>query len=142
MIPHLFAVVSTLDADAARAFIRNEHADLLSVIDECADDVVETWDGDSVETGDTVSTLLEACFDRAGVQNQLPDVLAGAVGAAGGALQAPPVAAPPYVVVTSRGPMLRATLDDGRLVVRIDVFQVTASGRYERAETTVSVAVK
>ncbi|WP_336344475.1 hypothetical protein [Halalkalicoccus ordinarius] len=34
------------------------------------------------------------------------------------------MAAPPYVTVTSRGPVLRATLSSGRLVVRIVLFDV------------------
>ena len=53
-----------------------------------------------------------------------PAVLRECVAAAGGQLRAEPVAAPPYVVVTSVGPVLRATLDEGRLVVTLRVFAV------------------
>jgi hypothetical protein len=51
-------------------------------------------------------------------------VRAAAAAAAGGQLQAEPVAAPPYVAVTSVGPVLRATLPGGRLVVTVRVFAV------------------
>ena len=54
----------------------------------------------------------------------IAEVLAAAVDAAGYTLPATPVPAPPYVVVTSTGPVLRGTVDDGRLLVGIDCFEV------------------
>jgi hypothetical protein len=45
---------------------------------------------------------------------------------------------PPYLAVTSRGPVLRATLPEGRLVVVVGVFTVERHGqrRYVRAGET------
>lgn len=119
-------------ATAARDYLRTEHADLLNAVDACADAVADSWEGESVADGSRVSSLLRACLDRAGALEAFPAALAGAVEAAGYELQATPVAAPPYVVVTSRGPVLRATLPDGRLVVRLDVFRVTEENEYAR----------
>lgn len=133
--------MTTLDPDAASEFVRREHADVVEHVDACADAVAASWDGNVVDDAAAVSVPLEACLDEAGVLDELPDVLAGAVDAAGAELQAPPVASPPYVVVTSRGPMVRATLDAGRLVVRFDAFRVTEDGSYERAETAVRATV-
>jgi hypothetical protein len=63
---------------------------------------------------------------------------------AGGRLQADPVPAPPYVVVTSVGPLLRATLEAGRLVVTVRAFRVERGDggtRYVRDATDPSAAV-
>jgi hypothetical protein len=125
--------VSTLDSAAAREYVREERADVVAAVATCADAVADSWDRDWTDDASDVADRLEACLSENGVLGVLPGVLADAADAAGGELQAAPVAAPPYVVVTSRGPMLRATLDAGRLVVRFDVFRVTDDGRYERA---------
>jgi hypothetical protein len=73
-------------------------------------------------------------------------VLAGAVSAVGEQLQARPVAGPPYVVVTSVGPVLRATLAERRMVVTLELFTVEHDGddpRYARRPTDAdSVAVE
>ena len=71
-----------------------------------------------------------------GVLEFLPRVLADAVAATGHQLSASPVSAPPYVIVTSRGPMLRGTIDPGRLVVRFDAFTITDSTPTDDSRTT------
>ncbi|MFD1566500.1 hypothetical protein ACFSAU_03260, partial [Halolamina litorea] len=63
-------------------------------------------------------------LDDRDVLRSLPRVLAAAVEAAGDRLPARPVPAPPYVVLTSTGPVLRGTVDGGRYVIRIDCFDV------------------
>lgn len=122
----------TLDPDAAAAYVRAEHADVVAAVETCADAVGDSWPGERVADASAVTDPLADCLETAGVLDSLPGVLAGAVAAAGGDLAAEPVAAPPYVVVTSRGPLLRATVGDDRLVVRFPVFRVTDAGRYER----------
>lgn len=134
--------VPALDPDAAREFVRREHAETVARVNACADAVAASWPRDTVADAGAVSTPLETRLDDAGVLDDLVDALVGAVTAAGANLPASPVAAPPYVVVTSRGPVLRATVGDERLVVHIDAFTVTEDGRYERAETTVRAAVR
>jgi hypothetical protein len=136
--------VSELDAGAAREYVREERVDVVAAVEACADAVADSWDGDWTTDASQVANRLEACLAEHDVLAVLPGVLVSAVDAAGGAMQASPVAAPPYVVVTSRGPMLRATLGDGRLVVRFGVFRVTDDGRYERSEDgdAVSVSVR
>lgn len=136
--------VPTLDADAAREYVRSEHAEVLTAVDACADAVADFWDESWTTDASEVVDRLRACLSENGVLDALPDVLAGAVAAAGGELSASPVAAPPYVVVTSRGPILRATLGDARLVVRFEAFRVTDDGRYERdsGDAAVTVALR
>ncbi|SEO73620.1 hypothetical protein SAMN04487948_104455 [Halogranum amylolyticum] len=125
------------DADVpatVRSYLLSEHENLLATAVDCADAVAAGWDGESTTDRDAVAGPLTATLRRAGVLERLPAVLAGAVDAAGYRLRAEPVAAPPYVVVTSTGPVLRATLADGRLVVSLRLFAVEREGerRYVR----------
>lgn len=107
-----------------RSYLLSEHAELLETASDCADAVAAGWDGESTTDRDAVAGPLATTLRRAGVLERLPSVLASAVDAAGYQLRAEPVAAPPYVVVTSTGPVLRATLADGRLVVSLRLFAV------------------
>lgn len=106
-------------------------------IDECADAVVAAWDGDGTADREALVGPFERRLREAGVHSSLPAVLTDAVAAAGYDLAADPVAAPPYVVVTSTGPLLRATVADGRLVVAFRSFAVDSDGdgvRYVRRD--------
>ncbi|ELY61926.1 hypothetical protein [Natronolimnohabitans innermongolicus] len=107
-----------------RRRIQTEHVPIVEGIDECADRIADPWDTSRTTDRDAVVEGLGAELESAGLLEQLPVVLADAVAATGCELPAQPVAAPPYVVVTSRGPVLRATIDPGRLVIRFDVFDV------------------
>lgn len=122
---------------ATEACVRSEH-EVLAAIDACADEVCATWKGDSTRDSRAIVDPLRTRLAERGVLDRLPDVLADAVEATGYDLPATPVALPPYVVVTSRGPVLRATIDPGRLVIRFDAFEVVRSPdrpvRYRRRE--------
>lgn len=109
---------------AARRRIRTEHAEFIQRIDRCADRVVSPWDTARTTDRPALTDSLRRELESAGVLEQLPAVLAAAVDETTYDLQADPVPAPPYVVVTSRGPILRATIEPGRLVIRFDVFEV------------------
>lgn len=116
-------------AAAPRAHLLDEAADTIDAVLAAADTVAADWprlaDGrPATADRDALVEELRAALDDAGVLETLPETLAGAVDAAGYALPATPVAAPPYVVLTSTGPVLRGTVDDGRLVARIDCFEV------------------
>jgi hypothetical protein len=127
-----------------RAHLLGERRELVATVLDCADAVAASWDGPATTDPDAVTGPLRAALDRAGVLAELPAVLRECVAAAGGRLQADPVAAPPYVVVTSVGPVLRATLDTGRLVVTLQVVRVERDGngpRYVRDAPTPEAAV-
>lgn len=108
----------------ARRRIQEEHAAIVEGIDHCADQVSDPWDTARTTDREAVSEGLRSALAATGLLEQLPLVLADVVESTGYELRASPVAAPPYVVVTSRGPILRATIDPGRLVIRFDVFDV------------------
>jgi hypothetical protein len=124
----------TLDPVAASECVTTEHAAVVAGVGACADAVADSWDGPTTSDGTALAEALESCLAEAGVLDALPGVLAAAVEAAGGSLPAEPVAGPPYVAVTSRGPVLRATLDGGRLVVELRAFRLTDGNRYARSD--------
>ena len=136
----------TVTADAAREHVLAEHAAVVETVVDCADAVAAGWEGDSTADREAVVPPLRATLDRAGVLDRLPAVLAGAVRAAGFDLAAPPVAAPPYVALMSRGPLLRATVGDRRLVVALAVFGIDRDGadgaRYRRTGGTPEAVVE
>lgn len=141
---------------AARARLLDAHADLVEAVCESADAVAAA--AGAPTDGEAIVRPLTAALRETGALERFPAALADAVDATGRSLPATPVAAPPYVVVTSRGPVLRATLSDGRLVVSIRAFAVerpepesgsgsgSAEARYVRASgdpaETVDVAFR
>lgn len=155
-------------AARAREFVLDAHRETVETVLRCADAVAAEWDEPAAAEGEAtaeggatadadrlvttdrgaVADPLRAELEARGIWGRLPDVLAGAVRAAGYSLSASPVADPPYVAATSRGPMLRATVPDGRLVVLLCVFEVERDGedgssvRYARGPTTPEDAVR
>lgn len=129
-------------AALARRRVLDAHAETVEAVLDCADSVADSWDGPATTDPEEVTAPLRAELDARGVWARLPDVLADAVGAAGFSLPASPVAAPPYVAATSRGPVLRATLPEGRLVLVVRAFAVERDPtRYVRGATAVPTAV-
>ncbi|EFW93511.1 hypothetical protein ZOD2009_03832 [Haladaptatus paucihalophilus DX253] len=127
---------------AAREFLLADRRETVRTLLQCAKRVAEGWDDGSTDgpdstdapdpTGgrnsttdrDSVVRPLSRELRKTGLLERLPDLLSETVTAAGFSLQARPVPAPPYVAVTSRGPVLRATLPAGRLVVSFRLFDV------------------
>ncbi|WP_254763841.1 hypothetical protein [Natrinema marinum] len=117
---------------AARRRIQTEHASVVDGIDACANAIADPWDTARTTDSQAVAEGLQRTLEETGVLAALPGVLADAVDATGYDLRATPVPAPPYVVVTSRGPVLRATIDPGRLVIRFDAFEVVRDSDPDR----------
>ena len=139
----LGATSDSAPASRARRYVLESHAETVETVLRCADAVAERWDGDSTTDPTSVADPLRAQLDAAGAWERLPDVLAGATREAGFSLSAPPVADPPYVTATSRGPMLRATVSAGRLVVLLRAFEVERGPtRYVRGPTDPADAVR
>ncbi|WP_224268824.1 hypothetical protein [Haloprofundus salinisoli] len=110
--------------DRVRAHLLSEESTLLASVVDCADAVAAGWPDETTTDRGHVVPPLEAVLARAGITDRLPGLLARCVDAGGYQLAAPAVAAPPYVVITATGPVLRATLEPGRLVISIRVFEV------------------
>lgn len=114
-------------ARRARDHVLREHADLVRRLGDCADRVAAAWETPPTDRRGVVEPL-RAVLAESGALEELPRLLADTVEAAGYDLRARPVAAPPYVAVTSVGPVCRATVADGRLVVTFELFELDRSG--------------
>ena len=128
---------------AARECVLGSHRKTVETVQECADRLVDGWDEDATTDGRTLATEFERELRRTDVLSTLPALLADATRAAGYDLPATPVAAPPYVTVTSVGPVARATVAAGRLVVVIRAFDVERGDppRYVRAPRSATEAL-
>lgn len=146
-----------LDPSAARDHLLVDRREVVEATIECADAVAASWsEGGTTGEGTTsegttdreaVVGPFRTLLSETGLLDAYPSVLAECVAAAGGRLRAAPVAAPPYVAVTSVGPVLRATLASRRLVVTLAVFGVERDGenghpRYVRVARTPEAAVE
>lgn len=108
-----------------RRTILDTHEETLTQVVEAGRMVAADWGRDTVRESGAVVDPLETLLDERGLSTQLLDVLSTAVGATDSTLSGTPVAAPPYLVVTSRGPLCRGTLADGRrLLVELVLFGV------------------
>ncbi|WP_410767202.1 hypothetical protein [Haloferax sp. DFSO60] len=118
--------------DDARRVLEDEHGRLLTVIGQCADAVAKSWDDDSTTDREEVVPRFAQALDGSGALSRLPRALADAVTATGRSMPAPPVAAPPYVVVTSEGVVLRANVGEERLIITLRVFALETGGEKKR----------
>lgn len=111
-----------------------EHRSTIASVLDAADRVAD--DRDEAEASESPADPLERELADRGLLDRLLPVVETAADAAGVELQAPPVAAPPYLAVTGRGPVLRATGPDRRVVVEIVAFTIErgeSGPRYRRA---------
>lgn len=125
-----------VDTPRVQRRIRARHEQTLAQVEACADDVVATWEGRSTTESGTLRQALETELRNRGVISDFPDILMTAIQTLGYELSVEPVAAPPYVTVSSLGPVLRGAVSEGRVVITIGVFKVTSHGptQYVRTE--------
>ncbi|MFB6104805.1 MAG: hypothetical protein ABEJ57_06980 [Halobacteriaceae archaeon] len=123
----------------ARA-IRATHESVLAAVDRRGTEVTREWPADGLGDGRRAATDLDTAFRAEGILERLPPVLETAAATLGTAPVADPVAAPPYVVVTSRGPVLRATLPRWRVVLTLAVVTIETGRYHPREDITLEVA--
>ena len=131
--------MSSIEARVKRR-CETEHAETIEIMNRCADSITLGWqtDADGVlftTKKEKITQQLPIVFDRAGIHTQLRTMLVDLVDTLGEPLSVTPVAAPPYVVVGSTGPIIRAALSIGRLVVTFQLFTIvkhTTHVRYKR----------
>jgi len=130
-----------MDPAAAEAHLHDTHGETLAAVADCLAAAAEGLPRPAGRA--TVVARQEAALGRAGLLEPLVDLLEAAVSGAGADLAARPVAAPPYVVLTGRGPMLRGSAGDRRLVVLLQGFELSAAGDgYVPTEFALRVAVR
>lgn len=124
-----------VDLETVRAHVLRAHEDTIRAVITAADAVTDRLEAANVTNGSGVRAELERELIRRELMESLVAVLVDAIAAAGIELSAQPVPGPPYVTVTSLGPVLRATGSRGRLVITLRVFAVdrTDATQYYRA---------
>lgn len=115
-----------------RARILEEHRETIAVVIDAGKTVADAVEW-PVADADTIRRPFERLVHECELAGPLLGLLDTGVTALGAELQGDPVPAPPYLVVTSRGPVCRGTLADGRrLVVELAVFAVETRPRRYR----------
>lgn len=124
------------DADAIEQWIRTEHPDLLDATAAAAASVTATWPRCWTSESGMLVARLQAELAESGLLEAYAALLASLRDRLDLGHGPAIVPSPPYVVVTSRGPILRLTTADGRIVVRFDLFEVDRDDgiRYRRAD--------
>ena len=94
---------------------------------------IEEW---PVTDGTAIRVPLDRLLQERGLPTSLLATLETTAATLGEEIRGTPVAAPPYYVVTSCGPLCRGTLTDGRrLVIAFELFEVeTRPRRYRFCE--------
>ena len=126
---------STLPESVGR-FVERTDPELLCRIETAADRVVNTWPGESVSDPSAVREPFADTLADLGVPSRACTLIESVTDRFGLEPVASPVPAPPYVVVTTGGVVLRSTLADGRLVMELAAFEVRTqpSRAYERRD--------
>lgn len=123
--------------DRLRRVILAEHRETITAVVDAGATVaaaIEEW---PVTDGDVIRQPLDRLLRDRGLDAALLGALDTGADALDSRVQGQPVAAPPYFVVTSRGPICRGTLADGRrLVIEYALFDVdTQPRRYQFVDT-------
>lgn len=104
--------------------LETHRATLRSLID-AGRRVAATWSERAASDASAVRDPLEHVIDEQGLAAPLLDVLRVGVDALDEQPQGRLIPAPPYLVVTSRGPLCRTTMsNDRRLVIVVELFEV------------------
>ena len=117
-------------------FVERTDPELLSRIETAADRVVDTWPGETVTDPSAVRKPFADAIADLDVPTMAVALIESVTDRFGLEPVASPVPAPPYVVVTTGGIVLRSTLADGRLVMELATFEVRTrpSRAYERRD--------
>jgi ferric-dicitrate binding protein FerR (iron transport regulator) len=108
-----------------RQQVLDEHRETVAAVIDAGAAVASEVEHRPVTDGDHLRNPLETRLRERGLAVRLLGVLTTGAGALDTGMAAEPVAGPPYLVVTSRGPLCRGTLADGRrLVVELPLFAV------------------
>ena len=110
---------------AAREAIGDSHRETLAAAVDAGRTVARAWPDETVSDADAVAGPLERVLRERELPADLLAMLDTGAAAVDASTRGAPVPAPPYLAVTSRGPVCRATLSDGRrLVVEPVLFEV------------------
>jgi hypothetical protein len=116
-----------------RQRILDEHRETVTGVVDTGTAVASAIEGWPVTDAGQIRQPLEGLLRERGLLAELLELLGTGADALDTEIRGRPVAAPPYLVVTSRGPLCRGTLAAGRrLVVELSLFAVDRRPRQYR----------
>jgi len=108
-----------------RRQLLNYHAKTVRSVIDAGETVANAWPGNTASESNSVTEPLDHILKMRGLKQKLVSFLRSGVAAGEMSTDANLVPAPPYIVVTSRGPICRVTLDnDTRLVISLELFGI------------------
>lgn len=110
-------------SEAIRESLLVAHRPSLEAALFCADAVVAGWDGETTADREAVAGPYETVLRENGLVKALLAASVEVVDAGGYDLAARPVADVPYVAVTAEGVIIRLSMPEGRIVVRLQAFE-------------------
>ncbi|MDT3433336.1 hypothetical protein [Haloarcula sp. 1CSR25-25] len=128
----------TQQESTIRTRLRETHRETLQSVIDAGRSVATAWPTDVVQESGAVTEPLEHLLRERGLAEDLIEMLQTGTAAMDETVQGRPIPAPPYLVITSRGPVCRGTVSDGRrLVVVLELFAVRrAPTRYQFRDPT------
>jgi hypothetical protein len=118
---------------AVRRRLRSDHRDTITAVIEAGERVVTGIDTWPVTDGSRIREPLRRELTDRALLEPILGLLATGSDALGETVDGSPVTAPPYLVVTSHGPLCRGTLESGRrLLVELGLFAVERRPRRYR----------
>lgn len=112
--------------EQVRQHILTHHRETVTAVIDTGETIAAGIDEWPVSDPELVRLPLERCLREQNLFEPLVGLLEAASDSLDEQLRGTPVPAPPYLTVTSRGPLCRGTLSDGRrLVVLLSLFAVT-----------------
>lgn len=121
--PHVGAMTPAESRVRSRVF--DTHRETLRSLIDTGRRVAGAWPGRTATEASAVRDPLEHLIEGRGLNGALLEMLRVGVDALGTEAKGTPLPSPPYVLVTSRGPICRVTVADGRrLVMVVELFEV------------------
>ena len=117
-------------------WIRRTYPELIEQTVAAREDVAGAWEGTATEDRGLVVPPLERELEARGLLSAYVELLDALRARTPYGEDQSFVAAPPYVVVTSCGPLLRLTGRTQRLLVRFELFTVEPGPRYRTRRCT------
>lgn len=114
---------------AVRSRVVEEHRATLRSLVDLGRQVAATWPDCATTEASAVRSSLEHALETTGLADAVLDMLRVGADTLDEPLQARLLPAPPYLAITSRGPICRATISgDRRLVLLVELFEIDRTG--------------
>lgn len=115
---------TTPNPGAIADWVTASHSDLLVATLDAATTVALAWEGSKTPDRDRIVGPLRSELRDRGLLDRYASLLAKLQSRVDDDAGPEIVPAPPYVVITSRGPVLRLSVEPERIVIRLHLFEI------------------